>query len=272
LAAKHRVPAFDVLRGLPRLRSGLSRTPDSREGWRAAVATILTAGVLKDIPNRKGAQIRADIRSTLERFRDPRADRGGEFVESKIRSDYRPDWYCDDRIGGVCNHISRPHIVADLHRYLFAACFARLFGRSPELRDFPPGLLPQHKNVFDKNKQEFFDDRFRVQLTDKPATTITSHIAKDGHYYIHFDETQCRTLTVREAARLQTFPDNYLFCGFRTEQYVQVGNAVPPLLAHQIAAAVAQVLRTGVAASALKDAHREATPEGMATQPLEATC
>jgi DNA (cytosine-5)-methyltransferase 1 len=130
----------------------------------------------------------------------------------------------------------------DLYRYLFVACYARIFGRSPELRDFPPGLLPKHKNVLDKDKEKYFDDRFRVQLIDKPATTIVSHIAKDGHYYIHYDETQCRSLTVREAARLQTFPDNYLFCGSRTEQYVQVGNAVPPLLAVQIAEVVAWML------------------------------
>lgn len=249
LVRRDQVSTASVLDGLPRLRSGLSRTTDSKDHWRAALSGILAGRILEGIPNGKGTAIQEDIRSTLARLSLPRADRGGEFVGCTSTVDYRPDWYCDERIGGVCNHASRPHIAEDLYRYLFVASYARLYKRSPELRDFPPRLLPKHKNAHDEQKLLYFDDRFRVQLTDRPATTITSHIAKDGHYYIHYDETQCRSLTVREAARLQTFPDNYLFCGTRTQQYVQVGNAVPPLLAQQIASIVSKVLEVGAKAA-----------------------
>jgi DNA (cytosine-5)-methyltransferase 1 len=128
---------------------------------------------------------------------------------------------------------------SDLWRYFFLACYAAVHKKSPNLSDFPASLLPNHDNVKKvKGKDLIFKDRFRVQVRSKPATTVTSHIGKDGHYFIHPDPLQCRSLTVREAARLQTFPDNYFFSGPTTKQYQQVGNAVPPLLARQIAAVV----------------------------------
>jgi DNA (cytosine-5)-methyltransferase 1 len=126
---------------------------------------------------------------------------------------------------------------SDLHRYMFCAAWAEMALttgdsiRFPRPNDYPMSLLPKHKS-FDSGA---FSDRFRVQIPNIHASTITSHISKDGHYFIHYDPSQCRSLTVREAARIQTFPDNYFFLGNRTQQYVQVGNAVPPLLANKIA-------------------------------------
>lgn len=161
---------------------------------------------------------------------------GSEFVPCKTPSKENPlfTWYHDPEMKGAANHESRSHLVEDLKRYMFSSMFTKTYQRFPRLHEFEKHsveLLPDHENA----KSGKFADRFRVQVPDQPATTVTSHISKDGHYFIHYDPDQCRSLTVREAARIQTFPDNYLFCGARTFQFHQVGNAVPPFLAFQIA-------------------------------------
>jgi DNA (cytosine-5)-methyltransferase 1 len=116
-------------------------------------------------------------------------------------------------------------MLPDLGRYFFASLYGRIAGVSPKASSFPFELAPQHRN-WQTGK---FADRFRVQVWKSPASTVTSHISKDGHYFIHPDPAQCRSLTVREAARLQTFPDNYFFKGNRTQQFVQVGNVTRPI-------------------------------------------
>ena len=129
----------------------------------------------------------------------------------------------------------------DLWRYLFASCFIENSERPFRVSDFPAGLMPNHRNIHNASENTHFADRFSVVPRNAPSRTVVSHIQKDGHYYIHYDPAQCRSLTVREAARLQTFPNNYFFEGNRTEQYGQVANAVPPLLSRQIAERVADL-------------------------------
>ncbi len=242
--ASQDIPVSLVLQGLPKLRSGLSRSADGPDEWRATLHELIYSNALKTLPNGHYTDVRQAVIDGLDSVENYRADRGGEFVPCQANVGFRTDWFLDSRIGGVVNHASRPHMASDLHRYLFATAFARVVGRSPELRDFPTALLPLHRNVSVAGKELYFDDRFRVQVSDRPSTTVTCHIAKDGHYYIHHDSAQCRSFTVREAARVQTFPDNYLFCGTRTAQYRQVGNAVPPLLAQQIAHVVFGILQS----------------------------
>lgn len=236
------IPSRDVLDDLPQLRSCLSREQDSGPLWVEAVKSTINSSWLHDAA--LNPALRAEIVSMCEQLK-PSRSMGGRFLPSSGEPSCYPGWYRDECLGGVCNHAARSHMRADLHRYLFAACFAKIYGCSPLLKDFPAELLPNHRNVQDavKTGTGMFSDRFRVQIADSPATTITSHMAKDGHYFIHPDPRQCRSLTVREAARLQTFPDNYFFEGSQTSQYEQVGNAVPPLLAKSIADLVSDLIQ-----------------------------
>lgn len=230
-----------VLTGLPRLRSTLSRIRDSGEIWKASLIEIITNDILTGIDK----EVKLEIVKQLDKITLPQKESGSEYIKNPhIKIGYRPDWYLDEKLGGVCNHFSRSHMKSDLYRYFFVACYAKVKRRSPKLEDFPYALLPNHKNVKEGIDNKKFADRFRVQLWNYPSKTVTSHISKDGHYYIHPDPTQCRSFTVREAARIQTFPDNYYFCGSRTSQYIQVGNAVPPLLANQIANIVFEVFNS----------------------------
>ena len=236
------VSVSEVIRDMPKLRSRLSRG-DSDTAWQAAVASAYE--LIQRVPHPKMTRLQAlvfdaALESARETTRKPalafRNAVGGTAAVSCPNS--LGDWILDTRLGRLPNHETRGHIPEDLARYLFAAAFAAAKGRSPKSPDFPAELAPNHAN-WSTGK---FGDRFRVQLWDQPSRTVTSHISKDGHYFIHPDPGQCRSLTVREAARLQTFPDNYFFCGGRTQQYVQVGNAVPPYLAWQIAGRVWKVL------------------------------
>ena len=235
-----------VLAGLPSLRSGLSKTKDGDDAWKNAIQTILKLKTVTSYREDSGSQVLQKIQGIASNLRTPEAGRGSDFIFTPTsQHDDCSHYYIDHRMCGICNHSTRGHMVEDLHRYLFAACYAKVHERSPTLHSFPKELLPHHSNVEKAVQGGHFEDRFRVQVETRPSTTITSHIAKDGHYYIHPDPSQCRSLTVREAARLQTFPDNYFFEGPRTEQYKQVGNAVPPLLAKQIAKVVYDVLQAG---------------------------
>lgn len=87
-----------------------------------------------------------------------------------------------------------------------------------------------------------FNERWRKLYSDRPSWTLTAHLSQDGYSHIHYDSRQARSLTIREAARLQSFPDAIEFQGNYGEQFRQVGNAVPPLMARAIARSVREQL------------------------------
>jgi len=245
------VTVHDVLKGMPRLRSGLSTGGDSEEIWQSHTAKVMkrvaktAIGMSEEEKEKfraKGEAVAAGLSAAARVFKRS----GGPYAEvpSSCPKDLK-QWLIDRKLTRFPNNETRGHMLADLGRYFYAALYGKVLGVSPKARNFPSDLAPDHANW----KTGKFADRFRVQIWKQPATTITSHISKDGHYFIHPDPAQCRSLTVREAARLQTFPDNYFFKGNRTQQFVQVGNAVPPFLARKIAVAVRKLLIASAAAA-----------------------
>lgn len=124
-------------------------------------------------------------------------------------------------------HTARPHNEQDLK--IYKLCVETWNKEHKKLKyNELPDELKSHKN------HETYLDRFNVLDYDGVAHTLVAHIAKDGHYYIHPDIDQNRSISVREAARIQSFPDNYFFEGSRTAAFTQIGNAVPPKLAEFI--------------------------------------
>jgi DNA (cytosine-5)-methyltransferase 1 len=135
----------------------------------------------------------------------------------------------------VTQHITRHHNERDLEIYSIAID-KWLNGKQRLKYDELPKRLQTHKNVL------AFLDRYKVVDPTGHSHTVVAHISKDGHYYIYPDKKQVRSISVREAARIQSFPDDYFFEGGRTAVFKQIGNAVPPLMAAALAKTISQLL------------------------------
>ena len=237
---ERKVPAWQVLHDLPKIHSHLSK--EKNRDWLNIINEIIDSKADKWMQKHQ-PEVRKRVKQTVKTIIK---HKGSGAIMLQRQSKALPklhEWYRTQQTPVCLNHEARGHMPTDLHRYLYSSSFSEVHGYSPKLEEYPTSLLPAHKNVNKKTGKAIFNDRFRTQCKGKPSTTITSHIHKDGHYFIHPDPIQCRSLTVREAARLQTFPDDYLFCGPRTEQFKQVGNAVPPYLAYQIALVINKILK-----------------------------
>jgi DNA (cytosine-5)-methyltransferase 1 len=135
----------------------------------------------------------------------------------------------------VTQHITRQHNERDLEIYSIAID-KWLKGKERLKYDELPARLQTH------HKKDIFLDRFKVVDPIGHSHTVVAHISKDGHYYIYPDPKQVRSISVREAARIQSFPDDYFFEGGRTAAFRQIGNAVPPLMAQKIAEKIREMI------------------------------
>ncbi len=211
---------------------------------------IIIMGVRKDI-DKDAKQLYQDVVKTHWNPETPENERKGRkhFVDVRQAIGDLPavepgfnastpeyNYVCDNdflkRIGkaGVhplMDHIARRHNDMDRERFRVMIQKHWTFG---QLRREMPQFEHEHARVFDNS--------YVVQWWDLPSKTILAHLHKDGFQFIHPDEKQLRTFTIREAARLQSFPDDFEFMGSRSEKYKQIGNAVPPLFAEALAKSI----------------------------------
>lgn len=220
---------FGVLQNRKRIiivgwqKNRMINIPNLEKG--AAMSNYLVKDLLSDLPEIKA----------------------GEGVDKFLKYKTEPNEYLKSHalrngIEILTQHVARPHREQDKEIYKIAV---RKWNNKQERLNYNdlPEKLKTHNN------RDSFFDRFKVVASDLPySQTVVAHIAKDGHYYIHPDIMQNRSISVREAARLQSFPDDYYFEGEkegsnRTAAFKQIGNAVPPLMAKFIGLEILKALK-----------------------------
>jgi DNA (cytosine-5)-methyltransferase 1 len=198
-----------------------------------------------ELPDLESIQVPTNAR-VAEIFKDLPPLQAGDGVDKNgkyqgKKSEYLETSHIRNGINVLTQHISRPHNKQDQEIYKIAV---NKWDKNSERLNYNDlhDSLKTHKN------RHSFTDRFKVVAADLPhSQTVVAHIAKDGHYYIHPDIEQNRSISVREAARLQSFPDDFYFEGeregaSRTSAFKQIGNAVPPLMAEKIAEKISEVI------------------------------
>jgi len=169
----------------------------------------------------------ASLRQAISDLPVLQQDDGSEVMARPPRRGRRSEYAATMVTGSpavVFNHVSRPLNVRD--QLLYARLAPGETGHDAVVKHGARHLMVYRDDVF--------HDKYRRLVYDRPSPTVVAHLAKDGHMFIHPDEQQVRTITVREAARIQSFADDFIFYGPRTHQFQHVGNAVPPLLARSV--------------------------------------
>ncbi|WP_368285605.1 DNA cytosine methyltransferase [Lacticaseibacillus rhamnosus] len=194
---------------------------------------IILYGQRNDLPKFSFFERLADLQKTPvtvgELFRDLPKLKAGETCNKYSKA--QPCAFVVENLrtpaSKLTQNVARPNRELDLKIYKIAA-EKRAKHKILHYNDLPEDLQTH-------NNKKAFLDRFKAVPADGVSQTVVAHIAKDGHYYIHPDVEQNRSITVREAARIQTFPDDFYFMGSRTQAFKQIGNAVPPYLAKKMA-------------------------------------
>jgi DNA (cytosine-5)-methyltransferase 1 len=186
-----------------------------------------TFPLLKTIEN--NFQLKRDLFEDLPKLKPGEILSNAKYIKST--NNYLKENKIRSEVDFVTQHMTRNHNELDLEIYSIA--IDKWIKKKERLKyDELPSRLQTH------NKKDIFLDRFKVVDPTGCSHTIVAHIAKDGHYYIYPDAKQIRSISVREAARIQSFPDDYYFEGGRTAAFKQIGNAVPPLMAEKIAQSI----------------------------------
>ena len=170
--------------------------------------------LFSDLPNLKAGEFKSEYSESID--------------ESEVSQEYR-----DILTDVLTQHVSRSNNENDLKIYRLVSD-AKKEGLNLKYNELPKELIT-HTNT------KSFLDRYKAIDSNTVSHTVVAHISKDGHYYIHPDSSQNRSISVREAARIQGFPDNYYFESSRTSAFIQIGNAVPPKLSRKLAITILNI-------------------------------